>query len=560
MGLTVGDVLGMRGLRLDLLAGDGGLGREVRWAHVIELADPVPWLRGGELVLTVGLGLPDDRAGQRAYVRRLAGAGCAGLGFPPGEIMADLPPGVLDTAGELDFPVLAVRPPTPFVAVTEAVAQWYAEARSRDVRNVLTVQEATARAALRSGVTGVLRELAAGTGAETLLVTPRGRPRAAAPSGPRPWHAAVAGAITGAPAGLATPDHDAGPDGGDGGAGGGGDGEAFGERAGGAGVPGAGRRRGAVSLRYGDLHVHVESLGFAGPPPGWLAVACPEPVTEQVRMLANHTACLLGLEVEGVRAARARAQRLRAALFAAMLDDGFTLPGAERLLPLPPAPYEVLVVRAPGTGPEALAAPALDALADLTSDPNAGSITEPAAEDRLVVCPRPEGLVVVLPERRPRLGAALVTRLRALTGRAVRAGAVRARDATRLSAAITGATRLADRDRPGYAHADDLDAWVLLEESLDPEGAGRFTDTVLRRLRDHDGRAGASSSPAASVMACLRAYLDAGANLEAAARSLGVHRNTLRTRLRTAERVSGRDLTHPRDRLELWLALTLTDA
>lgn len=542
MALTVEDVLGMDGLRLELLAGGGGLGREVRWAHVIELADPVPWLRGGELVLTVGLGLPADPAGQRAYVRRLAGADCAGIGFPPGEIMAELPPTVLDAAGELDLPVLAVRPPTPFVAVTEAVAQWYAEARSRGVRNVMAVQEATARAALRSGVTGVLRELAAGTGAEAVLVTPRGHARAAAPSGPRPWHAAVADAITGRTA----------PDPGTTAAGGSGaDGAASGERARAA---GAGRRRGAVSLRYGELHVHVESLGFAGPPPGWLAVACPGPVTEQVRMLANHTACLLGLEAEGVRAARVRAQEQRAALFSAMLDDDFAAPGADRLLALPPAPYEVLVVRAPGATPRTLAAPVLDALADLLSDP----VADPAT-DRLVVCPRPDGLVVVLPERRPRLGAALVTRLKALTGRTVQAGAVRARDTARLSAAVTGAVRLADRGRPGYAHADDMDAWTLLEESLDPEGVRRFTDTVLWRLRDHDGRAGAPS-PSASVVTCLRAYLDAGANIEAAARALGVHRNTLRTRLRTAERITDRDLTRPRDRLELWLALTLADA
>jgi len=499
--LTTGDVLALPDLRLDLLAGRAGLDREVRWAHVIELADPVPWLRGGELVLTVGLGLPDDAPGQRSYVRGLADAGCAGLVFPPGEVRADLPPEVLRTADDLAFPVIAVRPPTPFVAITEAVAQWYAEARSRDVRKVISVQDATARAALRTGARGILRELADGTGGEALLLTARGEVRTAAPAAERPWHAAVTAAI-------------------------------------------ADRHRGALSLRHADLDVHVQSLGF-GPLLGWLAVAHPSPLPEPVRMLANHTACLIGLEMAAVRAARARTQDQRATLFAALLDGA--TPRLDELLPLPPAPYEVLVLRADGRSPSALADPALDTLADLLP-------TDPPAEDRVVVCPRPEGLVVVLPDRRPRLGAALTDRLRTRTGRTLHAAAVHARDTTRLPAAVTTAATLADRDHPGYAHADDLTSWSLLEESLPPDAARRFTDHVLDRLRDHDAR-----TPSALIPS-LRAYLDAAGNLESAAHSLGIHRNTLRTRLRTTERITGRTLTNPRDRLELWLAVTLTDA
>jgi purine catabolism regulator len=55
----------------------------------------------------------------------------------------------------------------------------------------------------------------------------------------------------------------------------------------------------------------------------------------------------------------------------------------------------------------------------------------------------------------------------------------------------------------------------------------------------------------------LRHYLDHNAGVEATARALGVHRNTLRARLRTAERVMGRSLDVPRHRLELWAALAL---
>jgi purine catabolism regulator len=40
-----------------------------------------------------------------------------------------------------------------------------------------------------------------------------------------------------------------------------------------------------------------------------------------------------------------------------------------------------------------------------------------------------------------------------------------------------------------------------------------------------------------------------------AADALGVHRHTLRHRVRRIERLTGRDLTRARDRVELWLAL-----
>ncbi|MDQ6822701.1 MAG: PucR family transcriptional regulator ligand-binding domain-containing protein, partial [Actinomycetota bacterium] len=53
--LTLRDLL--RDLELRLHAGEGGLDLPVRWVHISELADPTPWLSGGELLLTTGLQL-----------------------------------------------------------------------------------------------------------------------------------------------------------------------------------------------------------------------------------------------------------------------------------------------------------------------------------------------------------------------------------------------------------------------------------------------------------------------------------------------------------------------
>ena len=72
---TVAEVLALDPVRSGaprVLAGTEGLTAPVRWVHVIELAQAAHLLRGGELVLSTGIGLPDDAAGLGRYVAELA--------------------------------------------------------------------------------------------------------------------------------------------------------------------------------------------------------------------------------------------------------------------------------------------------------------------------------------------------------------------------------------------------------------------------------------------------------------------------------------------------------
>ena len=52
----------------------------MRWVHVAEVPDIATLLRGGELVLTTGIGLPADDAGLRAFIADLADVGACGPG------------------------------------------------------------------------------------------------------------------------------------------------------------------------------------------------------------------------------------------------------------------------------------------------------------------------------------------------------------------------------------------------------------------------------------------------------------------------------------------------
>src|SRR5829696_10457822 len=89
----------IRDLDIRLVAGEAGLERPIRWVHISELADPTPWLSGGELLLTTGMNLSDAET-QRALVERLAANDLAGLGLGVGFAHAEAPPALREAATE----------------------------------------------------------------------------------------------------------------------------------------------------------------------------------------------------------------------------------------------------------------------------------------------------------------------------------------------------------------------------------------------------------------------------------------------------------------------------
>jgi len=104
-------LLAQHDLGLRLVAGVPAR-EQLTWAHASDLVDPTPWLTGGELVLTTGIGLPRAGGEQHAYVGRLADAGVAGLGFGVGVRYAAIPAPIVAACSERKFPLLEV--PLPF--------------------------------------------------------------------------------------------------------------------------------------------------------------------------------------------------------------------------------------------------------------------------------------------------------------------------------------------------------------------------------------------------------------------------------------------------------------
>jgi PucR family transcriptional regulator, purine catabolism regulatory protein len=135
---TLADVLRLDAVRRGeprVVAGADRLDARVRWVHSAEVTDIAHLLRGGELVLTTGIALPDEPGRLRRYVAELAGVGASGLIVELGRKYAKaLPAALVSAAEEYGLPLIAWARETPFVDVTEAVHAQIIDAQLAELR------------------------------------------------------------------------------------------------------------------------------------------------------------------------------------------------------------------------------------------------------------------------------------------------------------------------------------------------------------------------------------------------------------------------------------------
>ncbi|MEU4178532.1 PucR family transcriptional regulator [Streptomyces sp. NPDC026589] len=163
---------------------------DLLWVHTSEMADPFPYLLGGELLLSAGVLLTDPDH----YVGRLVEAGAAALGFGVRPVHETVPRALVEACDREGLPLLEVPPETPFTAISRAVWRLMAEARHRELRRVTRAQQALATAAARPDpVPAVLHQLATRLGGRAVLLTARGEEVHAAGRRPAPE---AAGALT----------------------------------------------------------------------------------------------------------------------------------------------------------------------------------------------------------------------------------------------------------------------------------------------------------------------------------------------------------------------------
>ncbi|MEU3056052.1 PucR family transcriptional regulator ligand-binding domain-containing protein [Streptomyces fimicarius] len=167
--IPLAELLSREELGLRRIAGPADA--DLLWVHTSEMADPYPYLLGGELLLSAGVLLTDPDH----YVGRLVEAGAAALGFGVRPVHETVPAALIEACDRYGLPLLEVPPETPFTTIARAVWRLMAEARHRELRRVTRAQQALATAAARPDpVPAVLHQLAAQLGGRAALLTARG--------------------------------------------------------------------------------------------------------------------------------------------------------------------------------------------------------------------------------------------------------------------------------------------------------------------------------------------------------------------------------------------------
>jgi purine catabolism regulator len=118
--VTVREALGFDSLRgARLVAGLNGLEREVRWAHVIDMPDPAPWVRPGQFLLTTGFAWPAGAQDQRSQIRDLSAHGLAAIGLAVPRYVEEFGAAARDEADKQGLPLVEIPFDIPFAQITE---------------------------------------------------------------------------------------------------------------------------------------------------------------------------------------------------------------------------------------------------------------------------------------------------------------------------------------------------------------------------------------------------------------------------------------------------------
>lgn len=107
-----------------------------RGVHVCESPDPTPWLQGGELILTTGIGLAGSAELQRTFVERIAARECVALGYSPHD--GGVPPApMVEVAERLGLPLFTIPYDVPLIDITMFVTKSILDAHYSSLRTAI---------------------------------------------------------------------------------------------------------------------------------------------------------------------------------------------------------------------------------------------------------------------------------------------------------------------------------------------------------------------------------------------------------------------------------------
>jgi PucR family transcriptional regulator, purine catabolism regulatory protein len=492
MAITVRRLADLKDLGLSLVAGRESADRVITWAHAIELADPTPYLSGGELVMTTGINIGSTDAEQFDYIARLSSAGTVAVAVDTGTRFDRVPDGVVAAGDALGMPILRVPASTPFIAITRAVIDELTADQLRSVQRVVDQQEVLARATLRGGTPGVVDALSRGLSATVVVVGTDGRPLAAC--GPDTERVIKLSAEALRSMRSKT-----------------------------------GRRHASRVLADGDGYCTLQTVRAAQAVRGYLTIRSGEPLSPTDRLLVSHAVSLISIELEKPARVVDAEQRLRTAVTRALISGPeSTDPGVLRYFGFDPD-GEIVAIVLTNVGPVLAAERQAEQILD---DGPAAHLMASAEDD----------IVIILPADQAEYGREIHRRMEAQLRRKLDGG-------SSLPGPLSGLTIGLNQARAA-ARANSDDRFRQFGQ------LGTFGVILGTRSRDELEVLAQALIPLDDVLiATLEAFLGHNGQIEIAGAALDIHRHTMRKRLLKIGDLTGRDLQSADARAELWIAV-----
>jgi purine catabolism regulator len=508
MALWLDTLLAEPSLRLALLtpSADVRARGPVQWAHISDLPDPTPWLEGGEVLLTTGLGIRRSEGLQREFVEKVAARGCVALGFSAEED-GNVLPTLVTEAERWGLPLFSIPHEVPLIAITKAVSRGVFEEQYSVLSEAVKMHRGVLRAILHgNGLSGVVRAGVQYTPGFTYYLYDYYGSLLVGPSAP------VAGVD---PISLF------------------------------AHVAEAVRGSERSSSRLGALHAETAAVRLLGDVEAILVAVGVRPLSDQDVVFFEQT--LTGVSLELARRLsfreerRARVRELLEDVWGGAAPLATTSQRLRRMGLDPQTGFQALCVRYPSSVTERM-------LATLVEDVVGGATGLVGVYDRRLYC------VVQGPE--PGIAEGVVTGVGVRCWRGVRVGRSAVRTGVdQLLTALQEARLAADAELPDTPVRDvaSLGITGVIASLFASPGADTFIEQVLGPLLSHDELEGGH------LVETVRKYLGNGCRPGPAARDLNVHRHTLAYRLERIRQMTGRDPRDGEDLMAFGLALKMLD-
>lgn len=120
--ITVRDILQRKHFEsIEVIAGEKGLDRLVKWVHVVDVTNIRNLLNGNELILSTGVAWKENKELFISLVEQLIDCDAAGLCIEIGTYTSLIPSEIIAIANRFNFPIILFHQEVPFVEITQDI-------------------------------------------------------------------------------------------------------------------------------------------------------------------------------------------------------------------------------------------------------------------------------------------------------------------------------------------------------------------------------------------------------------------------------------------------------